>query len=150
MSIKLIIKDPGLFLNIPGITQFRSPGILDITKLDIKFINSWLKSNGIEKYDIIAVDEDRIKKEKEKIKALKNNDDIENNFDQGKIISALNNQKESINNIEQLLLKFLSSSNNDSNNQNISINKKVIDEEEDMDDFIPSINLDNVIRKSKK
>ena len=52
--IKLKIKEPGHTVAIPGLKVFRSPVDVDISKLDIRVVSMYLKSSGIEKYEIIA------------------------------------------------------------------------------------------------
>ncbi len=52
--IILKIKDAGHTIAIPGLQVFRSPVDLDISKLDIRVVSMYLKTSGIEKYEIIA------------------------------------------------------------------------------------------------
>ena len=52
--IKLKIKDVGHTIAIPGMPVFRSPVDLDISKLDIRVVSMYLKTSGIEKYEIVA------------------------------------------------------------------------------------------------
>lgn len=49
---KLVIRKPGFFINIPGITPFRTPAKIDISRIDIKLIISCLNKNGIIEYEI--------------------------------------------------------------------------------------------------
>jgi hypothetical protein len=48
----LKIKKPGLMVSIPGVPSFRSPADLDISKLDLKMLIGYLKSNSISDYEI--------------------------------------------------------------------------------------------------
>jgi hypothetical protein len=52
--ITLKIKEVGHTVAIPGLQVARSPVILDISKLDIRVVYMYLKTSGIEKYEIIA------------------------------------------------------------------------------------------------
>ncbi|MCK5604569.1 hypothetical protein KAR91_21960 [Candidatus Pacearchaeota archaeon] len=52
--IKLMVKHPGLFIDIPGIPTFRSPAEIDITKQDVTMIIAWLRQAGIDDYEIIS------------------------------------------------------------------------------------------------
>jgi hypothetical protein len=52
--LKLKIKKKGLVINIPGVPQFRSPAEIDITKLDLKMVINYLKSNSIADYEILS------------------------------------------------------------------------------------------------
>lgn len=81
---KLIIKKPGIFMNIPGITPFRTPAKIDISKVDIKLIISCLNRNGISEYEVEDDEEVKIKDNyyeiiepekivKEKVKEINNN-----------------------------------------------------------------------------
>ncbi len=52
--LNLKIKKPGLMINIPGLTPFRTPAEVDISKLDLRSLVSYLKANSIEDYEILA------------------------------------------------------------------------------------------------
>ena len=52
--IILKIKDAGHTIAIPGLKVSRSPVELDISKLDIRVVAMYLKTSGIEKYEIVA------------------------------------------------------------------------------------------------
>lgn len=52
--ITLKIKEAGHTIDIPGLKVCRSPVNLDISNLDIRVISMFLKTSGIEKYEIIA------------------------------------------------------------------------------------------------
>lgn len=52
--ITLKIKEPGHTVAIPGLKVSRSPVTLDISKLDIRIVSMYLKTSGIEKYEIVA------------------------------------------------------------------------------------------------
>lgn len=139
--VKLFIKTKGLFINIPGLTPFRTPVEIDITKLNLNTVISELKKNGIIDYKIVSADEININKhieKKHKIKKDKkqlysdNLDIIEN---QKKII-------EKIESLENTIFSFIEnkSLNKENNIKNIRKKKEI----EIDDDFIPSINLDSV------
>ena len=52
--ITLKIKEAGHTIAIPGLRVTRSPVNLDISKLDIRVVSMYLKTSGIEKYEIVA------------------------------------------------------------------------------------------------
>ena len=52
--IRLKIKEAGHTIAIPGMSVFRSPVNLDISKLDIRIVSMYLKTSGITKYEIVA------------------------------------------------------------------------------------------------
>jgi len=52
--ITLKIKEAGHTIAIPGLKVTRSPANLDISKLDIRVVSMYLKTSGIEKYEIVA------------------------------------------------------------------------------------------------
>lgn len=52
--ITLKITEPGLTVAIPGLKVFRTPATIDISKLDIRIVSMYLKTSGIEKYEIVA------------------------------------------------------------------------------------------------
>ena len=52
--ITLKIKEAGHTIAIPGLKVMRSPVELDISKLDIRVVSMYLKTSGIEKYEIVA------------------------------------------------------------------------------------------------
>lgn len=166
--IKLIIKKPGLFLNIPGVFSCRTPVEIDITKINMSLITAELKKQGIDKYQILLDKEKNQEKIIEKIKSkktiLKTDEDtvflnIDNELKkkQNEILELLKNQQKelksdevintlkvqqkSINRLELLLEKFLNS--DSSSIQKDDKSKKKFDDGK-IDDFIPSINLDHI------
>lgn len=52
--IKLKIKKPGHTIAIPGLKPCRSPVDIDISKLDIRVIEMYLNTAGINDYEIVA------------------------------------------------------------------------------------------------
>jgi hypothetical protein len=149
--IKLIIKSKGLFINIPGLIPFRTPAIVDITKIHINIVISELKKNGIEKYYIISdetINKDiRLKKHKQpQREEIKNNNDDE-------ILKTIKDQQKSILKIETLLQTFLNSDTNiklfeKKNNVENEFKKPKKKFEEPVEDFIPSIDLDITLKGS--
>jgi len=156
--VKLLIKTKGMFINIPGLIPFRTPAEVDITKVNINLVVSELKKNGIERYKIIY-DDDNISLERTinkmivKRNSLRDNlIEIEKNDESSEILKSIKTQQKSISKIEDLLKKFL---NNDILNSKTSYERKRSEEEiiftkpkkkfdDSVDDFIPSINLENI------
>lgn len=62
--ILLKIKDKGMFIEIPGIKPFRSPGEVDISKTNINNVFVFLKKNGIQNFEIISSDSDSVSQPK--------------------------------------------------------------------------------------
>lgn len=52
--IKLIIKQSGFYVDIPGLKQVRTPVELDITNIDINIVILKLRQSGIVDYQIIS------------------------------------------------------------------------------------------------
>jgi hypothetical protein len=50
----LKIKEKGYYITIPGITPFRTPAEVDITSSSLPIVVSTLRSNGIEKFEIVS------------------------------------------------------------------------------------------------
>jgi ABC-type Na+ efflux pump permease subunit len=152
--VKLLIKTKGMFINIPGLIPFRTPAEVDITKVNINLVISELKKNGIEKYKIIS--DDSISLEKTIDRMIVKRNSFRNNITEIKKIDdsseILKNQQKSILKIEGLLEKFL---NSDVLTSKTSYERKRAEEEisftkpkkkfdDSVDDFIPSINLENI------
>jgi len=155
--VKLLIKTKGMFINIPGLIPFRTPAEVDITKVNINLVISELKKNGIEKYKIIS--DDSISLEKTIDRMIVKRNSFRNNIteikkidDSSEILKNIKNQQKSILKIEGLLEKFL---NSDVLTSKTSYERKRTEEEisftkpkkkfdDSVDDFIPSINLENI------
>jgi hypothetical protein len=155
--VKLLIKTKGMFINIPGLIPFRTPTEVDITKVNINLVISELKKNGIEKYKIIS--DDSISLEKTIDRTIVKRNSFRNNIteikkidDSSEILKNIKNQQKSILKIEGLLEKFL---NSDVLTSKTSYERKRAEEEisftkpkkkfdDSVDDFIPSINLENI------
>lgn len=50
---KLIIKTPGLTVDLTGITIFTTPADVDISKVDRDLVTAELKRQGVDSYEII-------------------------------------------------------------------------------------------------
>jgi len=55
-KIKLIIKEKGRYVNIPGIPEFRSPAKVDVTKIKLSLLIPSLHSCGIVNYELVSTD----------------------------------------------------------------------------------------------
>lgn len=161
--IILKIKKPGYTIAIPGLSPSRSPVEVDISKLDIRVVAMYLKSADISEYEIIAdigkgSKEVYTKKDfeiREKSKSEPYKKEVNKRFNKlEKMLSTLlireagksSLEKEQItnklNNLEKLLQKKLTTSflNNTINNE---------PEVEELDSFIPDINVSDLSIKSK-
>lgn len=140
----LKIKQPGLYIELNGLSSRHTPAEIDITKSNINTILTELKKYGIEDFEIINISREYNKKTKPKIQnnnRIKNltniNDEIFSRFD--KIEEQLNKLlKYFDNNGEKLELNL--------NNDNIKYEKN---DEYDEEDFIPDINLDGLTFNKK-
>lgn len=164
--LKLKISKPGLVINIPGFNSFRTPAEIKITKDNRLLVESELKRNGIYEYQIMEIkDNIVIKKIKNIFKPKKDdnvkkdiNEDIINTLkiQQQELFKGQNNSIEEIKNSLKKLEKFLSKDNKQDNNIVIKKKKEIILEEDDINDFIPEINIDNLkisksgVEKKKK
>ena len=55
--IILVINKPGFFIHIPGLTPTRTPVELDVSKVSIDLVLTYLKSQGITEFQINSSDE---------------------------------------------------------------------------------------------
>ena len=53
--ILLKVREKGTMVDIPGTKKVRSPTDIDITNIDINFVTMYLRKQGIENYEIIAI-----------------------------------------------------------------------------------------------
>lgn len=139
---KIFIKSPGLFLNIAGKTPVRTPCKIDLKKVKLDVVLSELRRHGIVKY-FLTGDEEYISK-KETIKIQKDNgtqlveilDEIKKNDDK------------LVNKIEEILNNFLKEGVKISRKESIedieTPTKKRSKINEDVEDFIPEINVKNL------
>ena len=56
-KIKLIIREKGRYVEIPGLAAFRSPATLNVTKVKLSVLIQALHSCGINNYELISEDE---------------------------------------------------------------------------------------------
>ncbi len=137
--IKLTINDPGLTITLVGLPTVRTPVKIDISKLDVRSVITQLKSLGIQKYEInsypdLALLKPIAKKvtisneEKPSIDFRKELSDIKN------LLSNLLKNGQKVQNLDDIIPKNL-------------MKKKV---KEEVEDFIPSINLDKLELVKKK
>ena len=52
--IKLNVKDRGLVIDIPGVSPFRTPAIVDISKVRMPLVITTLNNLGAKNYEIVA------------------------------------------------------------------------------------------------
>jgi hypothetical protein len=52
--ILLKIKTPGHLISIPGLPTFRTPAEVDVSKIDIRVVHMYLVTAGIDEYEIVA------------------------------------------------------------------------------------------------
>jgi hypothetical protein len=147
---KLKINQLGLFINIPGIASFRTPAIVDVTKINNETLMAELRKQGITNVKIYKDGSDEIIVGK---KINKNLDTVKTEVVNILNIDTLNKisdeqklHKEVMERIENLLIKFLESKET-LQPQEFKKGKKTI--EEDLSEFIPSIDLENVKTKGK-
>lgn len=133
--IKLIVKQPGLFLTLPGIPAFRTPVEVNITKSDINLVITELRRYGVEDYKIISGIEKKPKTQVETKKEAKSSSKKCGNF---------NMMDRRLGKIEELLEGFLErnclvpKSNIIDSSPNIVVGDIVEDE------FIPSIETNHL------
>lgn len=96
----LNIETPGLFITIPGTPSFRTPGKIDISKVDINVVFRWLKMNGIHKFKIES-EEPKVKKVEPKVNDKKHpefNSELVN-----KLLDELKKTNQKIDNLENIV-----------------------------------------------
>jgi len=139
--LKLIIKEKGMFINIPGVAEFRTPAEIDISKLNINSVISELKKNGINKYQIISGEIKKIENKTVKKNIVIKEKIISNN--QNVLLDKIESQQKTINRIENILTQFLNSDKSISTELNKTIKKKRLIEDE-IEEFIPEVNFNNL------
>jgi len=144
----LRIEEKGRVIEFPGLSLFRTPADIDISKVDIEKLIIYLKSNGIKKYKIIDL------KNKEKIKKKKS-DPYESRFSRIEKMLSMLLQKETRNedeNKEQITEKLdqlekLSKELLKREPKTVIIKDKVSKKKEDEDEFerfIPEVDIGNM------
>jgi hypothetical protein len=143
---KLIIKQRGLFISIPGIASFRTPAEVDISNVNLKLVVAELHKIGIREYEIKSKD---ITSLKNKITSLLSNkeitiidekDGIIIDTKNEEILNIVKNQAEAMKNIEGLLSNLLNSGSKEFVKESVKESKK-IKKVEEVEEFIPSINI---------
>jgi hypothetical protein len=137
MDKKLIIKKPGLFIDILGIPNFRTPAEVDISKFDENLVRAELRKHNIRDFEIII---GNIKSKKDN--AIQN---ITYNYygNTEELEEIIKKQQDTINNVEKLLKELLSSK--VENNEVYKIEKlKKTDDLDDVEDFIPTIDISKI------
>jgi hypothetical protein len=155
--ITLRIRKKGLFIEIPGMSPFRTPAEANISHISIPLVVSTLKAQGITKFEIISDTQGKEKILTQKDFIVEKKGPINNNYEGrfNKLESLMNKllqkqtsdlplKKEQItnrlNNIEKLLLK-----------KETYITKEKIKkkDKETHDTFIPEIDLNGLEMKGK-
>jgi hypothetical protein len=152
--IILKVKERGYYLDIPGITPFRTPADVDISKVRIQLIISYLKNCGITKYEIISKNDKEVlysNKDFELPKKEKKDEiDVRLTRIENAIGSRKNLQEEQITNklnaLEELSKKILE---RESVREIVYTSSQDVDgkpfvEELDEDPFIPDIDLSDL------
>lgn len=156
--MRLVIKQTGLFINIPGISPFRTPVEVDISKVPINLVIGEMRKNGICKYEIKTKNVEFLKStisklvnktEMKKIQVSYEKDGVivkNNLFTNDEILELVKTQSGTMKNIEVLLTKFLNTNKETVieretriiEKESESKSKKVEDEKVE---FIPTIDL---------
>lgn len=159
--MKLVIKQHGLFINIPSIPPFRTPAEVDISKVPINMVIGEMRKNGIHEYEIktkdVSILKDNISKlvnksEMKKIQVSYEKDGVfitNNLYTNDEILNLVKTQSDTMKNIEDLLTKFLKTNQTRIIEKETRIvektpeipSKKIVDEDID---FIPTIDLSKI------
>lgn len=135
MKRKLEIHTPGYILEFGG-TQYRTPAIIDITKLDMHIVIMKLRAAGISMYHIKS-EEETIKKIPGKVKN-KPKDQLPNQkVDLDTVLERFDKVEKILEILTQNQLR------SDSKNNGFDLNTPVIEELSE-EDFIPVIDLGNM------
>jgi hypothetical protein len=161
-TLILKIKEKGFYINIPGVPPTRSPTDLDITKINLNLVLSFLRSSGIEDFTIISKTEseeriirskDILFDKKEKGKIVVDNKEVEKRLDRlenmiSKLISTKSDSisKDQIKNKLDFLEVLIKNINIPE--QNIQYETKGKEPEiEEFETFIPEINVSGLLMK---
>ena len=142
MGKKLLIKESGLFINIPGIPKFRTPAKIDISRVDENLIIAELKKHGVKTYQIFneKYEEKPVVEKKKIVESIPIVNNYYINSESENLKEDIKNQQKSIDNIEKLLQEFLTSK--------PKINKKIEDKKkieiDEPEDFIPAIDIGKI------
>jgi len=99
--ILLKVKDRGTVVDIPGTQKVRTPAEIDISKIDINFVTMYLRKQGINNYEIIAVTDSG---KREVLPVGKHTTKKEKTKDDGKWKDSIENR---FNKLESMLINFL-------------------------------------------
>lgn len=163
--ITLIIKEKGHLIEIPGMTPFRTPAKVDISKGDIRTIVGYLKVCSINDYEIFATNQGNT----EKYSAKDFNPDKPKKAVKKKVVKPDKKLNERMDRMEKMIEKLYENSENDSGkkveqktNQTEMFQKQIletlkhlgkggvdgtetdIEEEEDVAPFIPEIDVEGM------
>lgn len=163
--MRLIIKERGHVLNIPGFSTMRTPCKINVDMMDLKILISHLKQIGVSNYTIeenqeindIGKKRPILTKVARVIKAIKDEPDIiiKRVDDVGTKIE-LDKMNKKIDDLQNMIIKLLSKPKTESRTNDIDINqyvdnketpkvhKKQIIEELDDEEFIPEILFDDM------
>jgi len=56
-TIKLVIREKGRYVELPGVPSFRSPGKVNVTKIKLPMLVQALHSCGVNNYELVSTDE---------------------------------------------------------------------------------------------
>jgi hypothetical protein len=166
MMIILRIREKGHYLEIPGITPFRSPADVDISRVNPSMVISHLKQNGMENFEIIS---ETATGEKKIYKA----DDFKNmKEEKPKKSNKIDKLEKRFGRLENLITKLIERGLGNSTDNSEQINRKLDSLEEliiqkqpsviikkgekgepqveDLDTFIPNIDIDSFKVKGKE
>jgi len=164
-KLKLIIKEKGHYVKIPGMPPFRSPVEVDVTRVKVSTLLQSLHSCGVNNYELIS-----LSKTGEVIKRWDNND-LNNKDNKNQEDEKLLKKLDKLDKLEGMLLTLLSKkeSQKDNNSEQITNRLTKIEKmlrsgvsftqrdiissdpivEEIEDQFIPSIDVDNMKMSGK-
>jgi len=161
--ISLKIDQPGFTVTIPGLQSFRSPAIVDISRVDIRIVIMYLKTAGIIDYHIIAekdkeievytgADFEELHRER---KSIKPDPNLENRFERiEKLLLTLIDEKKSSNSeldLEQINIKLKSIENSFKTlpKSKLSNGTLIIEELDEIQSFIPKIDISDMKMKGQ-
>lgn len=140
--INLIIKQPGYSIQIPGTKETKTPSIIDISRVNINIVVTYLKSMGITNYEILYSD-----KKKEKIPVKEKPINLNNDKINTDKLDSLKNELFEIKKLLKNIVEKQTKNDIDTTldtkyNKHVRIIKS-LKEDEDID-FIPTINTDGL------
>jgi hypothetical protein len=164
-TLILRISEKGFYVNIPGVSPTRTPADIDITKINLNLVLSFLRSSGIKDFTILSKSElgekvikpkDIMFKKKEKDEPKENVKEVEKRLDRlenmiGRLLTKKDEgiSKDQIKNKLDFLEVLIKNINISEQNIQFKSEVKREPEIEELDTFIPDIDISGLSMKGE-